>query len=161
MKNNTGTDIDVGTKTDSENTFPINFQPLPKRFMVWDKFEHRFHEIYSEKGGKQGIFDIWDLEWLLGRFDQCESVIVQSTNLFDKDGKEIFEGSIVEANWGFNTGSTYLDYNMVGIVKNLNGVWCITENNSDTDGKMLCELNPEDLNILGHILSNPELVEEK
>ena len=30
-------DNNVLTKSDNESNFPINFQPMPKRFMVWDK----------------------------------------------------------------------------------------------------------------------------
>lgn len=143
----------------------IEFQPMPKRFMVWSTEFQKFI-TYQDLVGSQCqnlLEEIMSVETLRDVFEQFNSeylIICQSTNLFDKDGKEIFEGSIVEANWGFNTGSTYLDCNTVGIVKNLNGVWCITEDNSDTDGKMLCELEPDDLNLLGHTLSNPELLEE-
>lgn len=84
--------------------------------------------------------------------------IVQSTNLFDKDGKEIFEGSIVEARFGYNTGSVYLDNRIIGVVKNMNGVWCIAEDNSDEEGKMICELQQEELTLVGHVLSSPELL---
>lgn len=128
-----------------ENT---NFQPMPKRFMVWDKFEHRFHEIYSEKGGRQRIFDIWDLEWLLGKFDSADSVIIQSTNIFDKDGKEIFEGSIVDYND---------DSKAVGFVTQHDSQWCLEDKNGN---QMFLKGAPHQ-KLIGHILSNPELMEMK
>lgn len=122
----------------------LDFQPMPKRFMVWDKFERRFHEIYSERGGKQRVFDIWDLEWLLGKFDPADSVIVQSANLFDRDDEEIFEGSIVRVG-----GET-------GIVQMVSGKWHAVGD----DDIPLSVWKPSGIEILGHILSNPELLEQ-
>lgn len=142
--------MSIKNNSDSEKTFPIDFQPMPKRFMVWDKVDKNFVDNPSKACAITPFGAL---------ISQSDMIVCQSTNLFDKDGKEIFEGSIVEGEWSYNTGSTYLDFSVRGVVRNLNGVWCIAENNSDTDGKMLCELNPEDLNLVGHILSNPELLE--
>lgn len=147
--------------SDKENGFPINFQPMPKRFMVWDKQEKRFLTYLSAK--------VVDFEYLLILIDHYEIslsefgsryILVQSTNLFDEDGNEIFEGSVVEANWGLHTGSTYLDNSLTGIVKNMNGVWCIAEGDSDEEGMPLGDLPQEGLTLRGHILSNPDLLEE-
>lgn len=41
-KNNSATDNNVLTKSDNESNFPINFRPMPKRFMVWDKKKGTF-----------------------------------------------------------------------------------------------------------------------
>lgn len=46
--------MDTKNNSDGENTFPINFQPMPKRFMVWDKGLNKF---YSGSEGKPYIFD--------------------------------------------------------------------------------------------------------
>lgn len=146
--------------TNSVQVHGIVFQPMTKRFMVWDKGLDKFLEHAGEK-----VYDLPLLTDLLDTYNVVEIyedlVIVQSTNIFDEDGKEIFEGSIVEANWGLHTGSTYIDNSLTGIVKNMNGVWCITEGDSDEEGVPLGELPQEGLTLLGHILSNPELLEEK
>lgn len=138
-----------------------SFKPMSKRFMVWDKDKRKFITITDDDGYEHEIVDISALDLMLGEYgyNYDDVIILQSTNLFDKDGKEIFEGSIVEGEWGNHTGSAYLDFSVYGVVKNLNGVWCIVEDNSNTDGKMLCELRSEELHLCGHILSNPELLE--
>lgn len=135
------------------------FQPMPKRFMVWDSLARRFYDMWAEEGGRKKIFSLWDLEWLLDRFSDSETVIVQSTNLFDKDGKEIFEGSVLEIpddyeEYGMAAGQKYLVYFNAGgfrlrpndeynIKRGSRGYWL-----EDTS----------DLKLLGHILSNPELL---
>lgn len=77
----------------------IDFQPVPKRFMVWDKETKAF---WYDFGGQNLIFEseIRLGLWLANRkevhgLDLNRFIIIQSTNLFDKDGNEIFEGSIV------------------------------------------------------------------
>lgn len=87
-KNNSGTDIDVLTK----------FQPMPKRFMVWDKITEKFND-----NGR--LYDWREIAYLLYpspldtrdgiREREERYIIVQSTNLFDEDDEEIFEGSVV------------------------------------------------------------------
>lgn len=151
VKNNTGTDIDVGTKTDSENTLPINFQPLPKRFMVWDtksrKWLHgdalrEFIECNMQHPEDNAEEDIYEM-YVGGA---CK--IVQSTNLFDKDGKEIFEGHLVR--WNED----------VGIVEQYNGKW--TFHIVTPAFAVYHELGPNSdmVKAIGHVLSNPELVED-
>ncbi len=70
----------------------IDFQPMPKRFMVWDKV----HNIMSSPVELAGLPSL--RPDLFDNTSQAKDniIVVQSTNLFDKDGKEIFEGSIVE-----------------------------------------------------------------
>lgn len=158
------------------------FQPMPKRFMVWDSLARRFYDMWAEEGGRKKIFSLWDLEWLLDRFSDSETVIVQSTNLFDKDGKEIFEGSIVEF-------TEEVDFNgdqeiRRGVVVSEDGIFkvkCLGRpfayNVTDdlTNGNLVrayCDVELLEylladalgmdpcLEVLGHILSNPELLEQ-
>ena len=68
----------------------IDFQPVPKRFMVWDKETKAF---WYDFGGQNLIFEseIRLGLWLANRkevhgLDLNRFIIIQSTNLFDKDG---------------------------------------------------------------------------
>ncbi len=123
-----------------------NFQPMLKRFMVWDKknktflttpmemwqitlhFRDRYHQLYDDNGNSRYTF--------------C-----QSTNLFDEDGEEIFEGSIVR-DFDESVGVVYYDLE--------DGEY--RAKSADGDSFELAE-SSRDLKVLGHILSNPELLE--
>lgn len=147
------------SKHSNINVGMLNFQPMPKRFMVWDKGLNKF---YSGSEGKPYIFDIWSLIEFLNNSQRYpeQLEIVQSTNLFDKDGKEIFEGSVLEIpddyeEYGMAAGQKYLVYFNAGgfrlrpndeynIKRGSRGYWL-----EDTS----------DLKLLGHILSNLELME--
>ncbi len=136
--NNQHPDINVGN---------LNFQPIPKRFMVWDKkhkeflpmlmeiwqivihFRDRYHQLYDDNGNSRYIF--------------C-----QFTNLFDKDGEEIFEGSIID----YDDDSA-----MLGIVVNVDGQWQL----KDKNGNLMFLKGAPHQKVVGHILSNPELLEER
>lgn len=126
-----------------------NLQPIPKRFMVWDTVDKEFFIINSK-------FKVATLEDLVNEFkynpkslSQC--IIIQSTNLFDKDGKEIFEGSIIENDQGWKgivlqyKGQLVVNYDKLTPV----GVW-----------QLLYDIR-SNIKVIGHVLSNPELLEER
>lgn len=124
----------------------INFQPMPKRFIVWDKGLQKF---YSGSEGKAYVFDIWSLIEFLNNSQRYpeQLEIVQSTNLFDKDGEEIFEGSVVD----------YSDNGcMIGFVRQHEGQWYL----EDKYGHLLFLKGAPHQKLIGHILSNPELLEK-
>ncbi len=144
-ENNYLSDINVGK---------INFQPMQKRFMVWDEKGRKFvrgingHILNWREIANLVEPSIWDcaveLDEVVERF-----TIVQSTNLFDKDGEEIFEGSIVMYN--HNTYFVRQDrYNGMWLLKNVKTGDCSESINGWENGK------DERLKLLGHILSSPE-----
>ena len=94
------------------------------------------------------MVDISELYVLIEEYGYSyeDVVIIQSTNLFDKDGKEIFEGSIVE--WGSD----------IGAVELYKGKW--TFHIVDEPFDVYHELfpNADMVKVVGHILSNPELL---
>ncbi len=121
----------------------IDFQPMPKRFMVWDTVGKEF--IIINHKGKVGTIEDIVREFQYNPYAISQYSIIQSTNLFDKDGKKIFEEDIVRVG-----GET-------GVVQMVNGEWHAVGD----DDIPLSVWEPTGIGILGHILSNPELLEEK
>ncbi|MGC7931275.1 YopX family protein [Lysinibacillus sp. VIII_CA] len=127
------------------------------KFRAWDKSSE-----YMHSNVQSGVYEDPD-EWtefstVLGL--ECFEVM-QYTGLKDKNGKEIFEGDIVEYN-DFNslrTGGHAEDKIIVGKVAFSCGMWMVKEKNCVHD---LYEGlgNDEELEIIGNIYENPELLEE-
>lgn len=136
----------------------INFQPMPKRFMVWDT------ETKSFCGSRHNELAIYDMDELadfmsihrtLGDTPMDRFMFCQSTNLFDKDGKEIFEGSIVKGKV-FDDPKTRI---LGVVIYRQQAFWII--NTEETHSEPLLKFYEKEIEVLGHILSNPELLEEK
>lgn len=146
------------------------FQPIPKRFMVWDTKEGKFLGCqdwailptlsscsatipYDYPGRK--ITDLQCVDWEDTDMLEDRYLICQSTNLFDKDGKEIFEGSIIETSRGRKFLVEFSErHGLFGVhvpeldntCKAYESLWTVIRN--------------EKVRLIGHILSNPELLEE-
>lgn len=90
------TGTSVLTKNNWDEFDLINFRPTPKRFMVWDTVDKEF--IIINQKGKVGTIEDIIREFQYNPYAISQCSIIQSTNLFDKDGKEIFEGGIVDYN---------------------------------------------------------------
>lgn len=135
---------------------------MPKRFMVWDRqnkvFLTQAMEIWQIVNHFQGrVGDLVNDDLSDRRYVFC-----QSTNLFAKDGKEIFEGSIVEVDENFNWGNGDNERHFFGEVVNYQGCWCVNSIcGEDELMQPLYEIRTEDIKLTGHILSNPGLVEEQ
>ena len=87
--------------------------------------------------------------------------LMQSTGLFDKNGKEIFESDIVKTTRFFGradeSGGFYeYEKEFIGIVKQLEGAWVI-----DTEkGAVYLWSDIDENEVLGNIWENPKLLEE-
>lgn len=124
---------------------------IPK-FRAWDRLRNEMN--YKVMVGNCDTDDenwtcpiIWieeEKDWL--HFDDYEC-IMQSTGLKDKNGKEIFEGDVVKCN------------GLLGTIKSLKAMWIcsfVKYNNYQKVGFFAQEIE-----VVGNIYENPELLEDK
>ena len=83
-----------------------------------------------------------------------EKYLMQSTGLADENGKEIFEGDIIQTERYFDGFTDVKLYK--GVVKQLEGLWMIDTGNDAVP--VFSEI--EENIVIGNIYENPELMEE-
>lgn len=120
------------------------------RFRAWlkeDKEMVDVEEIYFYKGEFDFIGDA--ITWMC-KSNDC--VLMQSTGLRDKDGKEIFEGDIVKMAKNVYSELTYYE-----VVRHRGGAYRLESK------RYGCELwlRHTDCEIAGNTWENPELLEVK
>lgn len=132
-----------------------NFQPMPKRFMVWDTLHEDWREWKTAGDEKwNNIFELHQLSIFLvnasnNGLPHTRFKICQSTNFYAKSRQEVFEGSILHTDKEGN-GYVYMEDN---------GKWRVLFRN---ETHLLFDiLYAPSCELVGHILSNPELLKEK
>lgn len=127
---------------------------IPK-FRAWDKKLKKMFEVsYIDFDTKLIGLNI-DLEIII--FDFEDIILMQSTGLKDKNGKEIFEGDIL----GFETDEGILNVNVFWDSKH---ALFMFESKIHNEEELLAELvenNTYPFEIVGNIYENPELLEEE
>ena len=121
---------------------------IPK-FRAWDRLSNY-------------IFDVAliDFDTQMVKLGGCkyrnldEVILMQSTDLKDKNGTEIFEGDVVKQEMLIPTSGIE---EITGVVKILEGAWII----ANDEEEIACHLWREgtEMKILGNIYENPELME--
>lgn len=138
------------------------------RFRAWDKIHKTMYEAddiiainFEDKSicvqtiyFEQGLPDSRDLDY----YDFDDVVLMQSTGLRDKNGKEIFEGDVVTD--GHTTGDIKNHPTLGFYMVDDNGVerW-FSDDSTIEDFEEDVETVARILEIIGNIHTNPELVE--
>lgn len=124
---------------------------IPK-YRAWNKATKEMHEVDDIVSIDFGKSEICVKTLFFGKFsyyDLDDIVFMQSTGLFDKNGKEIFEGDIVDSEGGFTTGVVEFRSDLGMFVSTL-----IKYNNFE----QLCNAHGL-VKVIGNIYENPELLE--
>ena len=131
---------------------------IPK-FRAWDVHEKKMFtndqliiwngNVYANDNSKLNVDNLkgWNID---------EKYLMQSTGLFDKNGKEIFEGDIVKYKAGCNTYTEEVAYD-----KNFGG-FGVRDAKTDiifTFGEVFEDIDINPLEVIGNIYDNPELLE--
>jgi uncharacterized phage protein (TIGR01671 family) len=132
------------------------------KFMVWDKHKERLLDVVSldfNVDWRQGVDPIKNIVAMGdGHEDILNGTVMQTTGMFDKDQKEIFEGHVVS----FKANYTNKPCGWLRGIIVRNGTppfhWGVDvmgtfyEIGEETEGfEYSCK-------VLGHILENPELI---
>lgn len=122
------------------------------RYRAWDKIHKTMYEvddIMSIDFGKSEISVNTLFFEQTNRYDFDDIVLMQSTGLRDKNGKEIFEGDIIDSTDGFLTGVIEFRVSLGMFVSDL-----VEYNNFER----LCNI-ASSRKIIGNIWENGELLD--
>ncbi|HFI0274211.1 TPA: YopX family protein [Streptococcus suis] len=121
--------------------------------LFWENTFFECYELVPDPKGKR------EYELINHRIDFEDCVLMQSTGLFDKNGKEIFEDDVVKSTW-FNDYDDCVGYRKEGTVVYRNGYFGIEYPGDVEKGYSPTILDfAVSVEIIGNIHQNPELLE--
>lgn len=127
------------------------------KFRVWDKVSETMHKVEGIRFGINGARVISLAE--TNRYNNnhkrwhTDIELLQSTGLFDKNGKEIFEGDIVKHD---PVPNQFISNGYFEIIQARSGEWRM---DNYRGGQVLAYSNHE-VEVVGNKFENPELLEE-
>jgi len=111
------------------------------------------------------IYEISDCESIDGsRYDVVEDTIGQYTGLHDENGKEIYEGDIIDFSYDMFVGNfnTFVAKGIVIFEEGAFYVQCLeNERLTKNESYLLYTINIDTIEIIGNIYENPKLLEDK
>ena len=133
---------------------------IPK-YRAWDGVEKKFveHFFITDNGLICNMEKPTSDRKLLIPIEKSELILMQSTGLRDKNGKEIFEGdgiAIEVDDTGMPINARVFQNSKIGVL-----MFHVFEDNEDVPMVELLEDNSVAFEIIGNIYENPELLEEK
>lgn len=118
---------------------------IPK-FRAWDRLTGKIFPVGIIDYSIQSVY-IEEPNGLYGERDFDEVNLMQSTGMVDKDGKEVFEGDVALI-YGEKISKVFYSQ----------GSFCVDILNGGTP---LHGFSPKQLEVVGNVWENPELVEEE
>lgn len=122
------------------------------KFRVWDKKEKKMHydaqNTYDFMINNGGCFE----ESFKDVLEYDNYVVMQYTNCYDINGKEIYEGDIVETTRTLN--------HIVGKVVMIKGCWYI-QDGKDSYYRLIPRFGVVENRVIGNVYENKSLLEEE
>lgn len=125
---------------------------MTPKFRVWLKEEKRMTDVHEMSFIDGEVYLISDVT---GFYAYEEFKLMQSTGLFDKNGKEIYEDDIVRIT--LTDGFRYV-VGEDGAVKYKLGAFYIL---NGLDEYLISDFHIDDIEVVGNIYENPELLKGK
>lgn len=130
---------------------------MKPKFRAWDKRFSEFEEDFfvSEDGKIYKKTKDTSYGFAISRETSDKVILMQSTDIKDKSGKEIFEFDVVTTT-RFLGDDDFNDKVYTGVVKRMQGSWMI-----DTGKKVMSlwsQFPEEENEVLGNMFENPNLV---
>ena len=129
---------------------------MKPNFRAWtEEGKTMYYDVYPFKDGT--LLLSYD-EIAFDEVPASDFILMQSTGLKDKNGKEIFEGDVVKYKVGCNTFTEEVVYdkNFAGF-----GVKDADANIIFTVGELAEDIDLSSLEVVGNIYNNPGLLEEE
>ncbi len=124
---------------------------VPK-FRAWDKISKKIFPVTTIDFGQLHVM-IEEINGLLCERDFDEIELMQSTGLKDKNGKEVYDGDIVK--FTLTDGFSYV-VDEYGVVEYKLGDFYILNGLTEY---LISNINTNDIEVVGNIYENPELLE--
>ncbi len=135
------------------------------RFRAWHKEEKRILHIHTMTWGCQDDLDFvyacfhpYDCK----HYDPLDLILMQWTGLQDKNGKDIYEGDIIEVCTHFEDRRNQRLYYVYRDI--INGIWSLRITNEPHKDMLsyykFCQPVTEGSIIVGNIYENPELLKD-